>query len=133
MSPETGQSGYDSRLEATAEYIVPISVNMDTEAVAVYDLPPGTYIPAWLCAEGAGGTGGTVEINLLDSAGAVQNVPLIAGAADTGGQWAALDVIIDTFRADQPHSIQVTPSNGGTATGFATLLLQFLPVITAWR
>ena len=133
MSPETGQSGYDSRIEAGAQYIAPISVNMDTQEVKIYDLPPGTYIPAYIMAEGAGGTLGTVQIELLDAAGAVQSTPLIAGSVASPGQWTALDAIIDTFPADEPHSIRVTPINGATATGIATMALQMLPLITAWK
>ena len=77
--------------------------------------------------------GGTVEIVLLDADGVPQNTPLIAGPVDAGGQWTALDVLIDPFPAGEPHSIQVTPINGGTATGIATLALQCLPIITAWK
>ena len=60
MSPETGITGYDARLMAGAQYIAPISLDMDNETVQIYDLPPATYIPAYIVAEGAGGTGGTV-------------------------------------------------------------------------
>ena len=131
VSPETGISGYNDRLHAGVQYCAPISVNMDTEEAQVYDLPPSTYVPAYIVAEGAGGTGGTVEIVLMDKEGADQNTPLAAGDVSAGGQWTALDVLIDP--QTEAHSIRVTPSNGGTATGVATLMLQMLPIITGWK
>jgi hypothetical protein len=133
MSPETGISGMNDRLHAGAIYIAPISVDMDNETVEIYDLPPGTYVPEYLVSEGAGGTLGAVLIELLDADGVDQGDVIAAApvAASTG--WLPLTNPIEGFPTGEAHSIRVTPANGATATGVATMMLQMLPLITEWR
>ena len=131
ISPEVGASGYGSRMMAGAQYIAPITVNMDTQEVQLIALPPATYIPAYIVAEGAGGTLGTVQIELLDKDGVLQNTPLAAGPVASPGQWTALDDLIDG--QSDPYVLRITPINGGTATGVATLFLQCLPFVSAWK
>jgi hypothetical protein len=132
VARETGQTGYDSRMMAGVSYVAPTTINMDTEEVQKFDLPPATAIGAYMVAEGAGGTLGTVKIETVDASGAVQATLLAAGDVSAAGTWVALD---DNVKPSESGalSIVITPSNGATATGLATVLLSMIPVITAWK
>ena len=132
MPVETGRSGYDSRMMAGVQYVAPVTIDMDTEAVQVFDLPPATAVSAYMVAEGAGGTGGTLKIDSLDEDGTPQNNVLIAGDVSGAGTWIALDANIKPSESGE-LSLEFTPTNGGTATGLATIVLQMIPVITAWK
>jgi hypothetical protein len=132
MSKETGQTGYDARFEAGVQYVAPITLDMDTEAVQQYDLPPKTYVASYLVATPAGGAGGLVLIEIIDSDGSVAATALAAGAVDAETVWTALTVPVKPAESGG-QSIRFTPDNEATATGMAVLMLQMLPIITAWK
>ncbi len=131
MSPETGRTSSTSRLMAGAIYAAPITVNLDTKEFQTFDLPPGTYIGTWLCAEGGSGTGGLVKIMELDEKGDPIQVALAAGVVDEPTIWAALDVPMEAQDLEKTGSIRVEPE--GTGTGTATIILQVVPIISAWK
>jgi len=67
----------------------------------------------------------------LDEEGNPIHEALAAGSVDEPSNWAALDVPIEPQETSKTGSIRVEPE--GTGAGVATIMLQVLPVITAWK
>ena len=132
---ETGYLGIDTQIEASPLYTAVITVNMDTEEVQSFTLPPSVYSTQWVCIAGADGTGGTVTINLIDAAGATGAAVLTAGAVADAGAWGALTSNIplqDSAPANR-QGLLVTPANGATATGTAIFALEMIVAPSGWR
>ena len=79
LSVESGNAAIGPVLMGGVQYIVPITVNLDTADTQKFTLPPAPYISAIMCAEGGAGSGGTIAINELDETGASIAVAIIDG------------------------------------------------------
>lgn len=129
---EGGISGYGKAVEATYMATLQFTVDLDTGAAQIWDLPPGIYGYQGATIEGGTGAGGLALVEVLNTDGVLVESVLYAALPLDGksAAWVPFDNAMEVN--DAPKFLRITPTVGG-ASGTATFVLQVGIAATGWK